>query len=216
MKSHTDEHYYLVSVKATRIFAKVFADKTVIISQNNKAKINLSILVVGHTFKTIQTVSEPVSIKDYDFSTSSKMKLISSVYLVINSVNSNNALWLGQLVIFIKPKYFVGTTSLTYMSDLQSIVTNQYFTRALIKNSQVRLIWVLLVDGRSDENPRHIKNIIEYCKLFCSLNLNYLTVHTHTPEQSTYNSVEYSMASLFTKLAGIILPVNKFGLHLNS
>ena len=102
------------------------------------------------------------------------------------------------------------------MSDLQSIVANQHFVRALTKNGQVRPIWVLLVDGGPDENPRHMKNIIEYCKLFRSLNLDYLTVRTHAPGQSAYNPVERSMASLSTKLAGITLPVDKFGSHLDS
>jgi len=92
MKSHTNKHYCLASVKAARIFAEVFADETVIIFQDNKAKIGLGILAVGHTFKTMQTVSKPVSIEDYNFLTSSKIKLISSVYLVINLVDSNNAL----------------------------------------------------------------------------------------------------------------------------
>jgi hypothetical protein len=216
MKSHTDEHYCLASVKAARIFAEVFADETVIISQNDKAKIGLGIPAVGRTFKTMQTVSEPVSIEDHDFPTGSKMKLIPSVYLVIDPVDSNDALRSGQLAIFVRPEYFVGTTSSTHMSDLQSIVANQHFVRALTKNGQVRPIWVLLVDGGPDENPRHMKNIIEYCKLFRSLNLDYLTVRTHAPGQSAYNPVERSMASLSTKLAGITLPVNKFRSHLDS
>ena len=216
MKSHTDEHYCLASVKAARIFAEVFADETIIISQDDKAKIGLGIPAVGRTFKTMQTVSEPVSIEDHDFPTGSKMKLIPSVYLVIDPVDSNDALRSGQLAIFVRPEYFVGTTSSTHMSDLQSIVANQHFVRALTKNGQVRPIWVLLVDGGPDENPRHMKNIIEYCKLFRSLNLDYLTVRTHAPGQSAYNPVERSMASLSTKLAGITLPVDKFGSHLDS
>ena len=216
MKSHTDEHYCLASVKAARIFAEVFADETIIISQDDKAKIGLGIPAVGRTFKTMQTVSEPVSIEDHDFPTGSKMKLIPSVYLVIDPVDSNDALRSGQLAIFVRPEYFVGTTSSTHMSDLQSIVANQHFVRALTKNGQVRPIWVLLVDGGPDENPRHMKNIIEYCKLFRSLNLDYLTVRTHAPGQSAYNPVKRSMASLSTKLAGITLPVDKFGSHLDS
>jgi len=176
----------------------------------------LGIPAVGRTFKTMQTVSEPVSIEDHDFPTGSKMKLIPSVYLVIDPVDSNDALRSSQLAIFVRPEYFVSTTSSTHMSDLQSIVANQHFVRALTKNGQVRPIWVLLVDGGPDENPRHMKNIIEYCKLFRSLNLDYLTVRTHAPGQSAYNLIEHSMASLSTKLAGITLSVNKFGSHLDS
>ena len=61
-----------------------------------------------------------------------------------------------------------------------------------------------------------MKNIVQYAHLFHALDLDYLTVHTHTPGQSAYNPVERSMASLSAKLAGITLPIGEFGSHLNS
>src|SRR5205823_4688904 len=107
MKTHVDEHYCLASVKAARTFAEVFAHDAVIISQDDKAKIGLGIPAVGRTFKAMQTVNEPVSIADHDFPAGSKMKLIPSVYLVIDPTNSNDALRSGQLAIFIRPEHFV-------------------------------------------------------------------------------------------------------------
>ena len=47
---------------------------------------------VSRTFKTIQTINESVTIEDHDFPVSSKMKLIPSVYLIINSADSSNTL----------------------------------------------------------------------------------------------------------------------------
>ncbi|CAG8716866.1 16537_t:CDS:2 [Gigaspora margarita] len=155
MKPHVNEHYCLASVKSARTFAKVFADDAVIISQDDKAKI----------------------VADHDFPVGSKMKLIPSVYLIIDPANSNNSLRLGQLSIFVRPEYFVGTSSLTHISDLQSIITNQQFAGALIKEDKIKPIFVLL---------------------------------------SAYNPVERSMASLSEKLAGITLPIDNFGLHLDS
>src|SRR5206468_3063372 len=90
MKSHIDEHYCLASVKAAKVFAKVFANEAIIISQNDKAKIGLGIPAVGRTFKTIQSINEPVTVEDHDFPTGSKMKLIPSVYLIINPADSSN------------------------------------------------------------------------------------------------------------------------------
>jgi len=92
MKLHIDEHYCLAFIKITKVFAEVFADEVVIIFQDNKVKVRLSIPAVDHMFKTIQTINEPVTIKDHDFSISSKMKLIPSVYLIINPANSSNTL----------------------------------------------------------------------------------------------------------------------------
>ncbi|GBC24607.2 hypothetical protein GLOIN_2v1766467 [Rhizophagus irregularis DAOM 181602=DAOM 197198] len=191
MKSHVDEYYCLASVKAVKIFAEVFADESIIISQDDKAKIGLGIPAVGRTFKTIQSVNEPVTVEDHDFPTGSKMKLIPSVYLVINPADSSNTLRTGQLSIFIRPEYFIGTSSATHIADLESIVKNENFSNTLKKEDKVRPIWVLLID-------------------------DYLTVRTHAPGQSAYNPVERSMISLSEKLAGITLPIEEFGPHLNS
>ncbi|CAG8796289.1 18542_t:CDS:2, partial [Gigaspora margarita] len=193
IKPHINKHYCLASVKAARMLAEVYVDDAVIIFQDNKAKVSLDVPAVGRTFKTIQTINEPVLVADHDFLVSSKIKLILSVYLVIDPANSNNSLRLDQLAIFIRPEYFVGTSFLTHMSDLQSIISNQQFAAAILKEDKVKPVWVLLIDGGPDENPKHLKNIIY-----------------------VYNPVERSMASLSEKLAGIILPINKFGSHLDS
>ncbi|CAG8849201.1 42464_t:CDS:2, partial [Gigaspora margarita] len=97
-----------------------------------------------------------------------------------------------QLSIYIHPEYFVGTSSMSHMRDLLEITKNDEYLKILKHEEHYRSIWVLLVDGGPDENPKHLKNIIEYCQLFCELDLDYLS------------------------LAGIELPVDKFGSHLNS
>ncbi|CAB4484137.1 unnamed protein product [Rhizophagus irregularis] len=183
-RDHPDGYYCLASVKSAKQFAGVFADMSIIISQDDKAKIGLGIPAVGRTFHTLQSIQEPVCVADHDFPAESGQKLIPSVYLIIKPNESNDELRTGKLATFI--------------------------------NGEIRPIWVLLVDGGPDENPRHLKNIKTYCQLFRKFNLDYLTVRTHAPEQSKYNPVERSMATLSGKLAGITLPIDHFGTHLNS
>ncbi|CAI2197596.1 20045_t:CDS:1, partial [Funneliformis geosporum] len=100
--------------------------------------------------------------------------------------------------------------------DLESIVSNEEFSTILKKEGKVRPIWILLVDGRPDKNPKHMKNIIQYAHLFCALDLDYLTIRTHALVQSVYNPIKHSIASLSAKLASITIPVGEFGSHLNS
>ncbi|CAB4436548.1 unnamed protein product [Rhizophagus irregularis] len=166
-------------------------------SKNDKAKIGLDILAVGRTFKTIQSVNEPVTVKDHDFPTGSKMKLIPSVYLVINPADSSNTLRTGQIFIFIRPEYFIGTSSATHIVNLKSIVKNENFsnTHTLKKEDKVRPIWVLLVDGGPNKNPKHMKNIIQYAHPFRSLDLDYLTVRTHT--QVKVHIIQYIWADFW-------------------
>ncbi|CAG8825740.1 22118_t:CDS:1, partial [Gigaspora rosea] len=100
--------------------------------------------------------------------------------------------------------------------DLRSLTLDPQYDDVLKFNEQIKPIWILLVDGGPDENPKHLKNIKVYCQLFKQFDLDYLSVRTHAPGQSKYNPVERGMATLSGKLAGITLPVDHFGKHLDS
>ncbi|CAG8758268.1 22510_t:CDS:2 [Gigaspora margarita] len=123
----------------------------------------------------MQTILKPILVPDYNLSIGSSQKLVPSVYLLINSKETDESLY----------------------------------------NDKIKLLWVLLVDGGPDENLRYFKNIIQYCKLFYALNLDYLTIHIHALGQSVYNPVERNMLPLFKKVARIILLIDYFGNLLN-
>uniref|UniRef100_U9U9H8 C2H2-type domain-containing protein n=1 Tax=Rhizophagus irregularis (strain DAOM 181602 / DAOM 197198 / MUCL 43194) TaxID=747089 RepID=U9U9H8_RHIID len=213
---HPDTHYCLASVKCAKQFTSTFADVSVVISQDDKAKIGLGVPAVGHTFHKLQSVNEPATIADHDFPIGFGQKLIPSVYLIINPNESNDELRTGKLAIFIRPQWSLGTSSLTHMQDLESLASNSQYDDALKTNGMIRPIWILLVDGGPDENPRHLKNIKTYCQLFRKFDLDFLSIRTHAPGQSKYNPVERGMATLSGKLAGITLPIDHFGKHLDS
>src|SRR6266542_5790862 len=102
------------------------------------------------------------------------------------------------------------------MQDLKSLASNSQYNDVLKTNGTIRPIWILLVDGGSDENPRHLKNIKAYCQLFKKFDLDFLNIRTHASGQSKYNPVERSMATLSSKLARITLPIDHFSTHLNT
>jgi len=89
---YPDNHYCFVSIKCARQFATVFTDMSVVISQDDKAKISFRIPALGQTFQTLQLVYEPVHMADHDFPIEYGQKLVSSVYLIIKSNDSNNKL----------------------------------------------------------------------------------------------------------------------------
>uniref|UniRef100_U9UL61 C2H2-type domain-containing protein n=1 Tax=Rhizophagus irregularis (strain DAOM 181602 / DAOM 197198 / MUCL 43194) TaxID=747089 RepID=U9UL61_RHIID len=176
-QEHIDGHYCLASVKYVRQFASMFADMSVIISQDDKAKIGLGMPAVGRTFRTLQSINEPVFVADHDFPSGSGQKLIPS--------------------------------------DLESLVLDSKYDDALKTNEQIRPIWILLVDGSPDKNPRHLKNIKVYCQLFKKFDLDYLSVRTHAPGQSKYNPVERGMATL-SALCNIWSRDSIFGKHVDA
>jgi hypothetical protein len=83
-------------------------------------------------------------------------------------------------------------------------------------NRQIWPIWMLLVNGKLDKNPRHLKNIKVYYQLFKKFDLDYLSIRIYALEQFKYKPVERGMATLSEKLARITLPIDHFGKHLNS
>ena len=89
----------------------MFADVSVIISQDDKAKIGLGVPAVGRTFHTLQSVNEPVSVADHDFPAGNGQKLIPLVYLLIKPEDSKDELQTGQLSIFIRPQWSIDTFS---------------------------------------------------------------------------------------------------------
>ena len=120
-RDHPNGHYCLASVKSAKQFASVFADMSVVISQDDKAKIGLGVPAVGRTFRTLQSVQEPVCVADHDFPAGSGQKLIPSVYLIIKPNESNDELRTGNIAIFVRCQWSFGTSSLTHMQDLESL-----------------------------------------------------------------------------------------------
>jgi len=84
-------------------------------------------------------------------------------------------------VIFIKAQWHLGSSSMTHMTDICSLITNKKFDEVFKWQGVVKPLWVLFVNGSPNENSRYLKNIYQYCQLFCHLDLDYLTIRTHAP-----------------------------------
>lgn len=74
---------------------------------------------------------------------------------------------------------------------------------------------VIMTDGGPDENPRYEKVIAHANAHFKRFDLDGFFAITNAPGRSAYNRVERRMAPLSRELAGLILPHNHYGSHLN-
>jgi len=124
-KNECEKSLLKTNVKGAKQFVSTFPNESVIISQDDKAKIPLGIPAVSRTFHSVQTLTQPVTIMDHDFPCGSKQKFIPSVYLFINPTMSNEVLRTGKLAIMIRPEYFLGTTSKTHANDLYSLIDSK-------------------------------------------------------------------------------------------
>ena len=75
---------------------------------------------------------------------------------------------------------------------------------------------VVTSDGGPAENPRYKKVIAHAIDHFKTCDLDALFIITNAPGRSAYNRVERRMVPLSRELAGLILPHDHYGTHLNN
>jgi len=131
----------------------------------------------------------------------------------------------------------------THHEDLNTLLILDEF-KDFVRNStgEVKLVLIISSDGGPDENPRYVMldiwikmNAIDQSTnfnytLFCSRHpkvisfaiqtfqdhdLDAVFVVTNAPGRSSFNRVEHTMAPLSAQLAGLILPANTYGTHLD-
>ena len=83
------------------------------------------------------------------------------------------------------------------------------------KDSKVKPLIFVSVDGGPDEAPKNQQSLASWTRVFLKYNLDALLVFTHASGSSAYNPVERRMAPLSKETAGLILPFDTFGTHLN-
>ena len=83
-------------------------------------------------------------------------------------------------------------------------------------NMLVKPIVIFTVDGGPDENPRYRKVIEVGIHNFLEYNLDALFIACNAPGRSAYNRVERRMAPLSKELAGVVLPHDSYGSHLDA
>ena len=132
-------------------------------------------------------------------------------------VNENNDVgYSGPTYIAIRSAKHDRSDANSHTNDFDRLIGLKEFEKsARDYTGQVKPIVIITVDGGPDENPRFPKTLIAAIRKFRKYNLDVLFVLTHAPGQSAYNAVERRMAPLSHDLAGLILPHDHFGTHLN-
>ena len=104
----------------------------------------------------------------------------------------------------------------THPNGFETLLTLGEFKAEAFIDGQVKPIILIFVDGGPDENPRYPKVIENTVDHFRKHNFDAFIVMTLASGMSAYNYVERRMAPLSKALAGILLPHDSFGSHLDS
>ncbi|GBP89102.1 hypothetical protein EVAR_64370_1 [Eumeta japonica] len=122
----------------------------------------------------------------------------------------------GPTFIAIRSGKHSSSTANTHAQDFETLLELEEF-RPLAKTDHglVKPVVIMTVDGGPDENPRYQKVIGFAIQHFKRHDLDALFIATNAPGRSAYNRVERRMAPLSRELAGLILPHDHFGSHLD-
>jgi hypothetical protein len=191
------------------------------LSQDDKAKVPLGLPAANKQSTVIMNMEYEVKLPDHDFVVAARHKLTPSVVagLEVAAGKFDNAVsYSGPTFIGIRSGKHDSSIAATHAADLRHLYANVEEFKPLLyrKDGLVKPILVIFVDGGPDENPRYQETIKFACSHFMALQLDALFISTQAPGRSAYNPVERRMAPLSRYLAGIILPYDTFGSHLNS
>ena len=179
------------------------------LSNDDKARVALGLAAASLQAPILMHLDYRVRLPDHDFVIGTKHKLIPSVYGLCDIAPKD-----GRVT-------YSGDTFIRIRSgkhDTSSTYTHAYDVRELFNSNLIerKPVLVMGTDGAADEAPRFPKVLSTAVDLFKMLNLDALIHGVNAAGLSAFNPVERRKAPLSHDLAGIILPHDSFGNHLDS
>lgn len=191
-------------------------------SQDDKARVPLGITAANAQAPILMHMEYRVRLPDHDFVVAERHKLIPSVYACIEirregEGNPSAVSYSGPTYVAIRSGKHCSSTAETHSADLDRLTDLPEF-KPFIKSREgsIKPVFIYTADGGADENPRYARVIASAIKHFQEYNLDAFYVATNAPGRSAFNRAERRMAPLSRELAGLVLPHDAFGSHLNS
>lgn len=214
-KDHEDAHFAAATIKYLRDLAGLFGSLSVFpLSQDDKCKICMGKTAATKQSPILMKAEFKVKLPDHDWTVAPRHKLTPSVYAGLEIVNGK-VTYSGPTYIAIRSAKHDSSTAFSHAIDLDRLLGLNGFREFCKTNDQVKPIWMIFVDGGPDENPRFPKTLRFAVQHFKKHNLDALFIACHAPHQSANNPVERRMAPLSLDLAGVILPHDYYGTHLD-
>jgi hypothetical protein len=221
-KKHIDTMFACATIKNMEELASVLGPQEVcFISQDDKARVPIGITAANKQAPLLMHLEYRVTLPDHDWVVASGHKLIPSVYAGIiisenNIGNSRAVSYSGPTFIAIRSGKHSSSTALSHALDFGQLLEKPEFDVVTkTHHGHIKPIMMLTVDGGPDENPRYVKVINVAIHHFKKYDFDAFFVATNAPGRSAFNRVERRMAPLSRELAGLILPHEHFGSHLD-
>ncbi|KAK3919263.1 Mitogen-activated protein kinase kinase kinase [Frankliniella fusca] len=221
-RGHQDQHFCTATINSLEEIASILGPKQVcFLSQDDKAKVPIGLTAAKVQSPLLMHVEYRIRLPDHDFVIGSRHKLTPSVYalykIAADKFGQREAVtYSGPTVICIRSGKHSSSTAATHANDFEYLLTLPACDEFMKVDGVVKPVLMISADGGPDENPRYKKVIQHGIEHFRKHDLDALFVFTNAPGRSAFNRVERRMAPLSKALAGLILPYDHFGNHLDS
>ena len=179
------------------------------LSIDDKARVPIGLTAANKQSPLMMSMEYTVRLPDHDFVKAPQHKLIPSVNAICKIDEFGDVTYSGPTVISIRSGKHDSSSAFTHQKDFEKLLV-------LFPEYKKCPIFVVSVDGGPDENPRFPKTLAYGIKRFQELNLDVYITLTHAPGNSAFNHVERRMAPLSKELAGVVLPHEHYGSHLDA
>ena len=192
------------------------AENVFVLSVDDKAKVPIGVTAASKQSPLIMHIDYEIRLPDHDFVKATKHILTPSVYSAceIRTTSSKVApeiSYLGPTYIAIRSGKHDSSTAYSHGRDFDHVVKLEEFQSIVKNEGEVKPVAMIFSDGGPDENPRFPKTLDVAAQHFKKHKFDALLISTHAPGLSAYNQ----MAPLSKALAGLQLPYNTFGNHLD-
>ncbi|UJR34218.1 hypothetical protein I4U23_021624 [Adineta vaga] len=214
---HEDGHFATATIRYMKDLASIFGNDCVFyLSQDDKCKVPLGLPAARVQAPMLMHLDYRIRLPDHDWTVAPRHQLTPSVYAACLLSEDGDLGYSGPTYVAVRSAKHDQSNAESHAVDFDRLVNLKEFEKvARDETGQVKPIVIVTVDGGPDENPRFPKTLVASIKKFKRYNLDALFCLTHAPGQSAYNIVERRMAPLSHDLAGLILPHDHFGSHLN-
>jgi hypothetical protein len=220
--SHVDTKFAKSTLNALEEIASILGPKEVTFhSQDDKARVPIGLTAANKQSPMVMHMEYKITLADHDFVIAPQHKLIPSVIAAMeikeNCIGKDAVTYSGPTYVAIRSAKHDSSTALSHLEDMNRINSLPSFQNSLFTTDGLsKPVMIITVDGGPDENPRYEKTICCAKIYFREHDLDALYIATNAPGRSAFNRVERRMAPLSHDLAGVILPHDQFGSHLNS
>lgn len=221
-KSHIDSKFAATSICHLEQVASILGPGQVMFfSQDDKARVPIGITAANKQAPLLMHLEYRVSLPDHDWVVAPSHKLVPSVYagIKINTDGFGNnkvVSYSGPTYVAIRSGKHSSSTALSHAKDFEEVLNLEHFDIITKTNTgNLKPVCIVTVDGGPDENPRYTKVVEAAVHHFIKNDFDAYFVACNAPGRSAFNRVERRMAPLSKELAGVILPFEYYGSHLD-